>query len=213
MSKEMNKPKIVVFVFLISLFHLTMDAFSQNLKLPENKYSDKFSFKKLEPFLKGKLGYNLAWNSTTFTNPVFAKNIADEALSNKIGIDFFVRKYYFSGLFADYNFSFSSFENSQSTKFTQFAGKLSLSAILLPASRFLLPYAGAGYQLSALGIPNNDENNSDIFSASSNTSCFFWKAGIQSFLTNSFSIHFEYSQSMFTTKTTNSIGMGIGIYY
>jgi len=204
--------KIVLFI-IFPLFLFTVEAFSQNLKLPENKYSDNFSYKRLEPFLKGKMGYNLGWNSTTFTNPVFAKHIEDGELKNKVGIDFFVRKYHGTWMFADYDFSFSTFENTQSTNFTQFAGKVSLSAILLPASRFFLPYAGAGYQLSALGIPDDDENSSDIFSASSNTSCFFWKAGMQSFLTNRFSIHFEYSQSMFTTKTTNSIGIGVGIYY
>ncbi|MBV5311731.1 MAG: outer membrane beta-barrel protein [Prolixibacteraceae bacterium] len=200
-------------VTLIPLFIFTVEAFSQSLKLPENKHSNNFSYERLQPYLNRKIGYNLGWNSTTFTNPVFAKNIADGVLKNKIGIDFFVRQYHWSCLFTDYDFSLSTFENNQSTSFTQYAGKFSISAILLPVSKFFLPYAGVGYQLSVLGIPDDNENSSDILIASSNTSCFFWKSGAQSFITNKFSIHFEYSQSIITKKTTNSIGIGVGIYY
>lgn len=201
------------YIFLNLLLLTTLMVNSQNLLLPENQYPDNFNFDKLDLLLKRKTGVYIGWNKTTFTNPIFAKNINDNVITNKIGLDFFVRKHYRTYLFADYDFSFSTFKNTKSTSFTQLAGKVSLSTILLPLSRYFLPYVGVGYQLSTLGIPDDDENSSDIFSASSNTSCFFWKAGMQSFLTNRISVNFDYSQSMFTAKTTNSIGIGIGIYY
>jgi hypothetical protein len=188
----------------------TETDFSQSTyTLPENKFNDTYNFDKLKDFLHTKAGYNFAWNNNSFTNPIFATNIENGTLQNTFGMDIFWRHFFWTSMFADYDFSFSSYNMN----ITQYAVKASLSTILFPTTRFFLPSVGVGYQLSSLQMPAPEGSTGSAYLASSNTSSLFWKVGVQSFISRKFSIHFEYAQTLFNEKKSASmISLGLGIY-
>ncbi|MEI6751603.1 MAG: LamG domain-containing protein [Paludibacter sp.] len=185
-----------------------IDFSKSKYRLPENKYDDTYNFDKLKNFLQSKEGYNFAWNNNSFTNPVFATNIENGTVENTFGMDFFYRQFFWTTMFADYDFSFSSYNRD----ITQYALKVSLSTILFPTTPLFLPSVGVGYQIASLQIPA-PESSKDTYTSSSNTCGLFWKVGVQSFISSKFSLHFEYAQTLFNErKSASMISLGLGIY-
>lgn len=178
---------------------------------PVERFNDSFNFEILKEFLEHKKGFNISWHKMSFTNTKYASSEDNGTLKNTFGFDLYKRNFFWTSMFADFDCSFSFFSKDGAYFCTNSALKASLSTILFPAPKFLLPSAGVGYQLSALQTPA-PEGSTNMFEASSNTSCFFWKVGLQSFLSDNFSINCEYSQSLFTTKTNNLFSIGLGIY-
>jgi hypothetical protein len=201
---------------------------SLKFKLPENKYNDGSDtrYAKICDFLNSKrvslYYHNFAQNS--FLNTEFISNFNDEhfedifvgyMISGRINIaPILIDIAYFNDQYViDPNIGWAR------GFFTHSGIKLSTSVPIFPITKYLLPYAGIGYQISnisgslnygELGTYNNVLAHEEF--STSNTSSPFWKIGIQSYLLNYFPIIIEYSQT-FNNKNRNfnqfSVGIGL----
>lgn len=103
----------------------------------------------------------LGYHQSTFVNPQFAKVIENGNLSREIGAVFSTRFTYLP-IIIDFNWFSSNFKASSDINFEwnypdtaliRHRGlELSVSVPLIPTSKNFVPYAGIGYQSSALGI-------------------------------------------------------------
>jgi hypothetical protein len=216
----MMKP--IFLFFAVLLISAAQQVCHAQTKWPVEKYSDRFSMKKISDYLKDDVGggghYLLAFNSTSFLNRNFAGNILDKTLKKEFGFLFAIRMFGLSPLIFDAGYGFDFFtvaENSASS----FAGKhLShqgldgcISIILFPCPKYLIPYAGLGYSHSWIKeFTTENTVEAEKSSAMATLSSPIWKVGIQSFLSDNFSVYAEYKQGFLSDKLFNKFSIGIG---
>jgi opacity protein-like surface antigen len=216
----MEKPLFPLLMVL--LISAALQVCHAQTKWPVERYSDRYSMKKISNYLKDDVGkgghYLLAFNSTSFLNRNFAGNILDKSLKKEFGFLFGIRNYALSPLILDAGYGFDFFsvaENSASS----FAGKhLShqgldgcVSIILFPCPKYLIPYAGLGYSHSWIKeFTTENTVEAEKSTSMATVSSPVWKAGIQSFLSDNFSVYAEYKQGFLSDKPFNKFSIGIG---
>jgi len=219
----MHKKKLPVLLLMALLINSivaqTLDA------LPENKYKDNSDSRYTmicDYFGSKKVGINIFNFRSSFTNSNFASSIANGTLFYD---DYLYQPMYrllnsgFEisgrvnlapilidlGYFSDRYYMLNGERNWDNRHIYKLNGlKLSVSTLILPITKYLLPYGGVGYQFSKIGFDTPTTSYSD-------TSSPFWKIGCQSYLFNHFPITFEYSQTFLNpSKSANQITFGIG---
>jgi hypothetical protein len=217
-----------VFYLIILVIYIGINSITAQKNtdlLPENKYNDNSDskYKKVCNYLNlKKVGLNILSRNNSFTNSNFASNISNGALQ-------------YTGFATDYGFSkgieiagrinvapllidiaymsdLYNLKTYRSDSYVHNGLKLSISTLIFPLTKYLLPYGGIGYQLSKISMTHYTTGSSTTSTASTNTSSPFWKIGCQSYLFNHFPIiTVEYSQTfLITNKSSNQILFGIG---
>lgn len=215
------KRKILFLSLVLVLNNLIAQT---NDNLPANKYKDNSESRYTlicDYFKSKRVGLNIFNLKNSFTNSNFASSIANGSLyyedylsSSTSGIlksGFEVSaRVNLAPLLIDFGYFTDKYytmqkENWRDRQIYNHKGlKLSISTLILPITKYLLPYGGVGYQLSKIGFDTPTTSYSD-------TSSPFWKIGCQSYLFNHFPITFEYSQTFLnSTKSANQIMFGIG---
>jgi len=184
-----------------------------NTSLPNDKYTDSYNFKDLSDFLKQKKGLILGYHKISFTNRNYALNLQQGNVKYAGGGELMVRRYWLSPVFFDFGGFWDIYKVGEG-ELMHYGAKMAISTILFPSPKFFIPYMGVGCHYSEItgemSIPGSYQKKEIVASVST----LFWKAGIQSYFSNSMSILFEYNQSMLNApRSSNQLFIGLGFHF
>lgn len=217
--------KVLFLLALGILVPLTFLNGQTRVKLPVNKHSDRYNFKRINSFLREEDEFawfnSVAYTSVNFLNPNFASHLQDEHIKKDFGILYDLRIVQFSPLMLDFVYNYESFSIDENFA-SVFAGtnilnqslEGSFSFILFPCPKYFIPYAGIGYNYSWMNqkrTADSSENEEEY--PVSVISCPVWKAGIQCFVTDYLMVYAEHKQSVLTEKSFYRFCFGIGFRY
>ncbi|MEI7676005.1 MAG: hypothetical protein WCJ03_04430 [Bacteroidales bacterium] len=180
--------------------------------IPIDKYNGGMSYNNISDFLsQRKTLYYIGYGRNNFLNDNYRYGIMDGTLEGGGTLEFGERFYFRKPIFLDIGGFWGGYSSTSLKDISHFGLKSAISYVIMPTMKIFIPYLGVGYQYSYL-IQLAKDNKSDNGPAIS-TSVPFWKCGIQSFLGDSFSLNFEYSQSFGNVeKASDQIFFGISFY-
>jgi len=145
-------------------------------KKPYVSIGARGAFSTAKQFLDGGM-FHLGYQKTSFNNQIFKDNVAKGTIDYWGGFEGGYWGTYLPLLinldifYHNYQVIVDSLANTQWVR--HLGGNLSLSLALLPFQKFIIPYAGGGYQISSL-FANNESGEIRL-----KTSSLFWTAGGQ----------------------------------
>jgi len=215
------KKKIPLILIGILIVQFT---FAQSNKLPVQKYGTVGKYSALRYYLdEFNFEYTFGYSNTKFANQTFGEQIDNSNIKQIYGYYFNVRYNkllpfilelgYTSSLFEQKNVNYFNFNPKEKINFN--GVEINTNFVLLPASKFFIPYIGLGYGFYKSNVGAGLFNKNDRY-FSENVNNPFFKTGFSINFHEMFYINAEYKQSLSINKPFDfsqlNAGVGFRLY-